>query len=221
MNKLIVIEGLDGSGKSTQVQMLSTYFLKSGINFKQIKLPDYDSASSTLVKMYLGGEFGNNAADVNAYAAGSFYAVDRYASYHLNWMNDYESGKLILADRYTTSNFIYQMAKLPNEQWDKYISWSSDFEYNKLGIPVPNLVIFLDMPIEISAKLLSDRYKGNENLKDVHESNVKFLEISRKSALYAAKKQDWIIVPCSDGSKPLSREEINKNIIKVINEKLC
>ena len=128
MSKLIIIEGLDGSGKSTQTALIEKYLNEKGIDFKKIKLPDYESPSSTLVNMYLGGEFGSNADDVNPYAAGAFYAVDRFASYKLKWKEDYEKGTLILADRYATSNSIYQMEKLDESEWEYYLDWSADFE---------------------------------------------------------------------------------------------
>ena len=220
MAKLIIIEGLDGSGKSTQTALLEEYFKSNDVKYKKIKLPDYDSPSSTLVKMYLGGEFGKNADDVNAYAAGAFYAVDRFASYKLDWGKDYQQGTLILADRYATSNSIYQMEKLDENEWDKYLDWSADFEYNKIGIPKPDLVIYLDMPIEISQKLMTSRYDGDENKKDVHESDVAFLQSCRKSALYAAKKQGWAVIECSDGVNPLSVDEIHNKIIKCIKEEI-
>ncbi len=220
MSKLIIIEGLDGSGKSTQTALVEKYLSDNNINFRKIKLPDYDSKSSTLVKMYLGGEFGKNADDVNAYAAGSFYAVDRYASYKLDWSKDYNNDVLILADRYATSNSIYQMEKLDKSEWDNYLEWSADFEYNKLGIPKPDLVIFLDMPVDISQKLMTGRYNGDENKKDVHEADVTFLESCRKSALYSAEKQGWVVIPCSDGEKPYSIENIHNKIIDVISKEL-
>lgn len=220
MPKLIIMEGLDGSGKSTQTQLLQNYFENKGIEYKKIKLPDYDSPSSTLVKMYLGGEFGKKASDVNAYAAGAFYAVDRYASFKQNWKTDYENNVLILADRYATSNSIYQMEKIASDKWDDYLNWSADFEYNKLGIPKPDCVIFLDMPVEISQRLMTGRYNGDEGKKDVHEADVEFLQKCRKSALYAAKKQNWNVVPCSDGNEPLSIEEIHNNVVKIIEKEL-
>lgn len=221
MRKLIIIEGLDGSGKSTQVQLLEDYLKNKSVDYKKIKLPDYDSPSSTLVNMYLGGKFGRSADDVNAYAAGAFYAVDRFASYKLNWGQAYENGTVILADRYATSNSIYQMEKIPENEWDSYLEWSADFEYNKIGIPKPDAVIYLDMPVEISQKLMSARYNGDEGKKDVHEVNVEFLKKCRKSALYAAEKQDWKIIKCSDGINPLSIEEIHKKIVEIIEEELC
>ena len=221
MQKLIIIEGLDGSGKSTQTQLLEDALKKDNIEYRKIKLPDYDSPTSTLVKMYLGGEFGKSVDSVNAYAASSFYATDRYSSYMLDWKKDYLSGKVIIADRYATSNSIYQMEKLPLEQWDSYLEWSADFEYEKLGIPKPDLVIFLDMPIEVSQKLMTSRYCGDENKKDVHEANVEFLKKCRKAALYTAEKQGWTVIQCSDGEKPYSIEEIHEQIINKVKEELC
>ena len=220
MGKLIIIEGLDGCGKSTQTALLEKYFEDNSVKFKKIKLPDYDSKSSTLVKMYLGGEFGKNADDVNAYAAGAFYAVDRFASYKLDWGKDYENGALILADRYATSNSIYQMEKIDEDKWDEYLDWSADFEYNKIGIPRPDLVIFLDMPVDVSQKLMTSRYNGDEGKKDVHEANVDFLNNCRKSALYTAKKQGWAVVPCADGINPLPIKEIHNTILDFVKKEL-
>lgn len=220
MSRLIIIEGLDGCGKSTQTALLEEYFSSENIKYKKIKLPDYDSPSSTLVKMYLGGEFGSSADDVNAYAAGAFYAVDRFASYKLGWKSDYDSGTLILSDRYATSNSIYQMEKIEKSKWDEYLDWSSDFEYNKIGIPKPDLVIFLDMPVEISQRLMTSRYNGDENKKDVHEADVTFLQNCRRAALYAAERQGWKIVPCASGSQPLSIEQIHNTVIDLVKEEL-
>lgn len=220
MGKLIIIEGLDGCGKSTQTALLEKYFQNENIKYKKIKLPDYESKSSTLVKMYLGGEFGGNADDVNAYAAGAFYAVDRFASYKLDWGRDYEAGTLILADRYATSNSIYQMEKIDEAKWDEYLDWSADFEYNKIGIPKPDLVIFLDMPVEVSQKLMTSRYNGDEGKKDVHEANVEFLNNCRKSALYTAKKQGWAVIPCSDGENSLPIDEIHNTILDFIKKEI-
>lgn len=220
MSKLIIIEGLDGSGKSTQTSLLEKHLENKNIDFKKIKLPDYESPSSTLVNMYLGGKFGSDADAVNAYAAGAFYAVDRFASYKLNWGSDYEKGTLILADRYATSNSIYQMEKLDKSEWDAYLDWSADFEYNKIGIPKPDLVIFLDMPVEVSQKLMTSRYDGDENKKDVHEANVEFLNKCRKSALYTAERQGWVVISCSDGEKPLPISDIHNEIIKYVDKEL-
>ena len=147
--------------------------------------------------------------------------MDRYATYNLDWKKDYERGTLIVADRYATSNSIYQMEKLDQSEWNAYLSWSADFEYQKLGIPKPDLVLFLDMPVEISQRLMSERYGGDESEKDVHENNVSFLEKCRDAALYAAEKEGRKIISCSDGDQPLPMELINSQIKDFIKEVLC
>ena len=159
--KLIVMEGLDGSGKATQTGLLCQYLESRGRRVRHIEFPDYREPSSALVKMYLNKEFGSNPGDVNAYAASSIYAVDRYASFLRFWRKDYLSGATIVADRYTTSNAVYQMEKTPREDWNKYLAWLQDYEYGKLQLPRPDLVLFLDMPTEISQRLLSGRYAGD------------------------------------------------------------
>ncbi len=217
--KLIVIDGLDGSGKSTQFSIVAKK-LASDYMVKSISFPDYDNPSSSLVKMYLNGEFSKQASGVNAYAASSFYAVDRYASYKMFWEKNYNEGELIIASRYVSSNAIHQMIKLENSQWDYYLNWLDDYEYNKLGLPKPDLIIFLDMPVEISQELLSSRYNGDDSKKDIHESDVEYLKNCRKSALYAAEKQSWKVVACSDGRGALPIDIITDRIIKCINEVL-
>ncbi len=212
MDRLIVIEGLDGSGKSTQTELLKTALIDAGNDLLQIKLPDYEDPSSTLVRMYLGGDFGSDPKAVGAYAASSFYAVDRFANYTRKWKDAYKSGTLILADRYTTSNAAHQMTKLEKSEWDEYLAWLEDFEYVKIGIPKPTLVIFLDMPVEISQKLMTRRYEGDENKKDVHEANVEYLKQCREAGLYAAEKLGWTVIPCSDGNEPRGIDEIAADI---------
>lgn len=216
-DKLIVIDGLDGCGKSTQFELLKKYYEDKQISVKAISFPDYDQPSSSLVKMYLAGEFSKKADGVNAYAASSFYAVDRYASYKLFWEKNYNEGEVILASRYTTSNSIHQMEKLPQDEWDYYIKWIQDYEYNKLRLPKPDKVIFLDMPVEVSQKLLSKRYNGDNNKKDIHEADISYLHNCRKSALYAADKMGWHIVECSKDGQPLPIDVIQKSLIDIIN----
>ena len=176
---LIVLEGLDGSGKGTQTALLAEALVKQGHALRQVTFPDYDSPSSALVQMYLKGEFGSNPEDVNAYAASAFYAVDRFASFRRDWKTDYDRGSVILCDRYTTSNMVYQMGKVPREEWDQYLCWMEDFEYGKLGLPRPDLVLYLDMPVEVSQKLLLQRYHGDSGKKDIHESHLEFLPFLR------------------------------------------
>ena len=211
--KLFVIEGLDGCGKSTQLEMLKS---KTGDNTRFISFPNYDSASGEIIKDYLSGRFAEENGKAGAYTASSFYAVDRYISYKTDWEKDYQAGKTIIAARYTSSNAIYQMTKLDRAQWDEYLSWLEDYEYDKFGIPRPDKVVFLDMPIEVSQKLLSSRYGGNEEKKDIHEKNVDFLKACREAALYTAKKKGWFILPCSDGENPFTPERINEQLSAMI-----
>ncbi len=215
--KLIVIEGLDGSGKSTQINRLVEVLKNNGINnLMQIKLPDYENESSSLVRMYLKGDFGKNPGDVNAYAASAFYAVDRFANFKTKWMNSYENGTLILADRYTTSNAYHQATKLPQNMWPEYFDWLEDFEYNKLEIPKPDAVIYLDMPIEISQKMMTSRYSGDESKKDIHEADTSYLNSCRTAAVAAAKKMGWFIIECSENGEPRSIEDIGNEIEKIV-----
>lgn len=215
---LIVIDGLDGSGKSTQIQLLHNRLSDMGINVKTISFPDYDHPSSALIKMYLAGDFGDNPGDVNAFAASSFYAVDRYASYKKFWEKDYKNGAFIIAARYTTSNAIHQMAKLNESEWDSYLDWLYEYEFNKLGLPKPDKVIFLDMLPQISDKLLDSRYDKNGGKKDIHEKNKEYLKNCRKAAVYAADKLAWDIVRCDDGNEAFSLKKISDDIFDRVKE---
>lgn len=208
VGKLIVIEGLDGSGKSTQINNIKQWFCEQNVDHKQIKLPDYDDDSSMLVRMYLSGVFGSRPNDVNAFAASSFYAVDRFASYKQHWKNEYEQGTIILADRYTTSNAIHQVSKLDECEWDSYLDWLYDYEFNKLGIPKPDLVLFLDMDINVSQKLLNNRYNNDTSKKDIHERDLDYLARCRKAAHYSADKLKWAKIKCDDGENAFTIEEI-------------
>ena len=174
--KIITIEGLDGSGKATQTKLLEQKIASMGINAKYVSFPDYDQPSSTLVKMYLNSEFGEKPSDVNAYAASSFFAIDRYASYMKSWKKYYNSGKIIVADRYISSNIVYQMGKLPRDEWDNFIKWCLDYECIKLGLPMSDAVVYLSVPIDVSQSLMRKRYDGCEEKKDLHEKNIAFLE---------------------------------------------
>ena len=209
---LIVIEGLDGSGKATQTKLLADSFEKRGIAFKKVSFPDYESQSSALVKMYLNGEIGS-LDEVNIYAASNFYSLDRYISYMRVWKNDYLSGKNIIADRYTTSNICHQMSKLPENEWDGYIEWLEHYEYVMLGLPKPDVVIYLDMAPEASQKLMLSRYSGDENKKDLHERNVDYLLHCRKAALFAAEKLGWQVIKCSDkNNDPLAVNSVSEMV---------
>lgn len=214
--KLIVIEGLDGSGKATQAKLLAQTLAENGERVKKITFPDYESDSSALVRMYLHGEFGSRPGDVNAYAASAFYAVDRFASYKKDWGEVYQSGGLIIADRYATSNGIHQCSKLDESEWDEYLKWLDDFEYKKLGIPAPDIVIYLKADTDISQKLMSGRYGGDESKKDIHEGDLEYLKRSQKAAAYCAQKLGWKTVECVQDGKMRTIEDIHNEIMTLI-----
>ncbi len=198
MGHLAVIEGLDGSGKATQATHLAAYLQELGQTVRHVAFPNYDHESSALVRLYLSGSLGS-PDEVNAYAASSFYAADRYISFTSQWKKDYDAGHTIIADRYTTSNAAHQMSKLPREEWDDYLDWVEDYEYERLGLPRPNVVIYLDMDPKISHKLLIKR--GNPQ--DIHERDLDYLIRCREAALYACDKLGWRKIACDDGRDPL------------------
>ena len=213
MGKLIVIEGLDGSGKSTQLELLPKGLKEKGIDCRTVSFPNYEDDSSALVKMYLSGQFGKKPGDVNAYAASSFYAVDRYASYKKDWGNYYNDGGVIVSGRYTTSNAVHQCSKLPEEEWESFLSWLYEFEYKKLGIPAPDKVIFLDMPTQVSQKLLDKRYSADGGHKDIHECDLEYLNKCRKAALFTADYSGWIKISCAKDGQPRSIEDIAADVL--------
>lgn len=218
MGKLIVIEGLDASGKETQTGLLFEHLQKAGVQTKKVCFPDYESESSALVKMYLSGEFGSDPSAVNAYAASSFYAVDRYASYKVHWEDFYSGGGLVLADRYTTSNMIHQGCKIADLHKRKaYLDWLKEYEYERLGLPRPDLILFLDMPPAVGMKLMAGRHnKAGGETKDIHERSREYLEKTYRTALEVVQQQEWMKIPCSDGENPLPIAEIAQHIWETV-----
>lgn len=216
MGKLIIFEGLDGSGKGTQTSLTAQKLAAQGMDLRQITFPNYASDSSALVKMYLSGQFGDKPDDVNAYAASSFYAVDRFASYKTDWGDFYRAGGLVLSDRYTTSNAVHQCAKLPPMHWDGFLNWLFDFEYKKIGIPAPDAVLYLAVNPEVSQELLKERYHGDESKKDIQEKDREYMARSRAAAEYCAKAFGWYRIECTQGEDVKSMrtvEDINAEIL--------
>lgn len=213
--KLIVIEGSDGSGKQTQSTLLYEKLQQEGKKVRLISFPNYESKSSELIKMYLNGEFGDSPSDSNVFAVSTFYAADRYASFKNDWQKDYENGCIIIADRYTTSNMVHQASKLgkPNPIMD-YIDWLKDLEYEKFQLPEPDMVVFLDVPVELSLRLTESRenkFTGKEE-KDIHEKNVEYLKSSYNTAMFVSKYQGWDKIGCYSGENILSREDIHGKV---------
>ena len=214
MGKLIVIEGTDGSGKSTQFRLLTERVANDGVEFQKLVFPQYKEESSALIRMYLGGEFGDKPSDVNAYAASSFYAVDRYASYKKVWGKWYEGGGLILSDRYTTSNAVHQASKEPAEQQGAFLAWLYEFEYDRLGLPRPDLVIYLDVPTAFTEELMRSRESATGTHADIHEKDMAYLATCRETGRRAAQFYGWTVIDCVRDGKMRSIEDIHEEIYR-------
>jgi len=210
--KLVVFEGIDGSGKSTQFELMCDRLAGEGIDFMRVRFPRYSEASSALVKMYLGGEFGSDPDAVNAYAASSFFAVDRFASFVQDWRGYYQDGGLVLTDRYTTSNALHQGAKLPPEHREPFFKWLYDYEFNLIGLPAPYLVIFMDIEAEQAVKRLSNRQVKTGTIGDIHEKDMTYLLHSTQSGKQAALLHNWQRICCFDGGRERGQDEIHQEI---------
>ncbi len=209
MGRLIIFEGTDGSGKSTQLELLRQRLAAKGTDFRTLTFPCYDKESSALVRMYLRGDFGSRPEDVNAYAASSFFSVDRYASFKQDWEADWQADRLILADRYTTSNAVHQGCKLEDEELPGFFDWLSDLEYGKMGLPEPDLVIYLDVDLETSLRRMRRREQKNHTSADIHEKDTQYLARCLHTADLACRHYGWQRIPfMKDG---LEREADEKN----------
>ena len=219
MGKLFVIDGTDGSGKQTQFEKLEKRLTKDGIDYKTVSFPNYDSPSSSLVKMYLSGEFGENAKDVNPYIASTFYAADRYATFKLGYQEYYDKGGVILADRYTTANMVHQAGKIADKNERKrFLDWLWNFEFNLYGLPEPTEVFFLNMPVEKSLELIANREnKFSHGIKkDIHERDKNHLVDAYNAACDVAKDYNWYEIQCVNYNKLRSIEDIHEEIYKEI-----
>ena len=222
MGKLIVIEGTDGSGKSTQFRLMTEHLQQDEVSFKRIVFPRYQEESSALIRMYLGGQFGDKPESVNAYAASSFYAVDRYASFKMDWGQWYLDGGLVVSDRYTTSNAVHQTSKEPEHAQEQFLHWLYDFEYSKLQLPRPDLVIYLDVPTDFTEKLLRHREADTNTKADIHEKDMQYLATCRKTGRAAAAYYGWTVIDCvKDGAmRPMEdiHQEIYSHVKKCLEE---
>lgn len=216
MGKLIVFEGTDGSGKSTQFALLMKRLQAMQIDFRTMEFPQYSEPSSSLIRMYLGGEFGMRPSDVNAYAASTFYAVDRYASYRKVWREYYQNGGLMLSDRYTTSNAVHQASKEPEEKREEFFRWLYDFEYHYMELPKPDIVLYLDVPTDLTGKMLRSREEKNRTLADIHERDIDYLRLCRSTGLQAARFYGWTIIQCARDGKMRSIDDIHGEIFELV-----
>ncbi|MDY4489575.1 MAG: thymidylate kinase [Candidatus Faecousia sp.] len=214
MGKLIVIEGTDGSGKSTQFQLLTQRLSREGREFRQIVFPQYSEPSSALIRMYLGGEFGSRPGDVNAYAASAFYAVDRYASFKKVWGEYYNGGGLVISDRYTTSNAVHQAGKEPEDSRQRFLKWLYEFEYDHLGLPRPDLTLYLDVPTDFTEKLLRAREQDTHTRADIHEQDTAYLATCRRMGAFAADYYGWTVISCVRDGKMRSMDDIHEEIYR-------
>ena len=211
--RLIVFEGTDGSGKATQSTLLCDELTRRNIPFRKLEFPRYQEESSALIRLYLGGAFGDKPDDVNAYAASVVYSVDRYASYKQDWGAFYESGGLLIADRYTTSNAVHQTAKLPPEQRDAFLDWLFDFEYRLLGLPEPTRVLYLDMPTEVTERMMRRRESDTHTTADIHERDAEYLRHCRENAAHVVARCGWTRIDCAHGGAPRTIEDIHREVM--------
>lgn len=218
MGKLIVIEGLDGSGKGTQAALLAAYLRGQGKKVRELSFPQYGTPGCALVQLYLDGGLGNSPDATNAYAASMFYASDRFVSYRTDWERDIaDPDTVVVANRYTTANAYHQLAKLPREEWDAFLTWLWDFEFGKIGLPAPDAVIALSMPPAVSQKLIEKRCVETGVKKDIHEADVAYLERCREALYYAADKLGWICLECAENDVPFTIEEMHARILAALN----
>ena len=214
--KLIVLEGIDGSGKSAQYRRLCARFDEAGMAYHHIVFPRYDQESSALIRMYLNGAFGTHPSDVNAYAASTFFAVDRYASYRTDWGEIYENGGLILSDRYTTSNAIHQGSKLPEAELPAFFDWLYDLEYGKMGLPRPDLVLYLDMPTEATEQMMRRREAATHTKADIHEQDEAYLRRCRENAAYVVARCGWTRIDCAKDGAPRLINDIHNEVMACV-----
>lgn len=218
--RLIVFEGTDGSGKATQTALLCRELDRRGVPYRRLEFPRYQEESSALIRLYLSGAFGSHPGDVNAYAAATFYSVDRFASYRQDWGQFYESGGLVIADRYTTSNAVHQTPKLPREERRAFLKWLFDFEYRLLELPKPDRVVYLDLPTEISEEMMRRREEKTHTQADIHERDEAYLAACRESAELIINLCGWEKIDCSRDGQIHSPEDIHREVLARVEDLL-
>ena len=214
MSKFIVIDGLDGSGKGSITRMLRDHLTAKGIENDLISFPMYHLDSSVPVRLYLSGAMGQDPAGTNGYAASTLFATDRYVSYRTHWHTLYEKeNSVLIADRYTTANAVHQLTKLPEAQWDDFLYWLFDFEYQKLGLPTPDHVFYLEMPPHLCRKMIAKRAGETGRFVDIHEKDADHLDLAYKAALYAGDKLNWTRLKSFDGDDVRPLDHVLKDLL--------
>lgn len=216
--RLIVLEGIDGSGKSTQYARLCARLEAEGRDFRKVKFPRYEEESSALIRQYLRGDFGSDPGDVNPYAASVMYAVDRFASYMTDWREYYKSGGLVLLDRYTTSNACHQGSKLPAERRGEFCDWLYGFEFRLLELPEPDLVLYLDTDISVSRRRMAERQSDTGESADIHEKNAAYLAECLEAGHYAASHYGWTVIKCVRDGQMRAIDDIHEEIYAKVTE---
>ena len=221
MGQLIIIEGGDGSGKATQTAKLLERLQAEGYKARSVSFPNYDSPAAEPIKMYLRGDFGKEASSVNAYVASTLYAIDRFASYRQDWQRFYEDGGIIIADRYTTSNMVHQMIKYTDlEERKIFLQWLDQLEYDLYGLPRPNAVILLDMPLSLSEALLEERTgKTGGNTGDIHEQDRSHLIAVHDAYDMLVSTYDWHRVRCENENDQLRTiDDIHEEVYGIVTQ---
>lgn len=217
MGKFIVIDGLDGSGKGTQTDILVERLKGEGKSVRTLSFPVYESDSSLFVRMYLDGKFGKNPSDTNAYAASMFFACDRYISFKTDWIKDIsDPDTYVIANRYTSANAVHQLSKLPNEEWNGFLKWLWDFEFSKIGLPVPDLTLYLELPPSLSLSLVHSRSAQTGRKMDIHELDTSYMEKCYDAALFSCKELGWRRIKCYDGNKLRTIDDISDEILNEV-----
>ena len=218
--RLIVFEGTDGSGKATQSKLLLERLQREGFDCRPLTFPRYGKPSAAPLEEYLHGAYGSHPEAVNAYAASTFFAVDRYASYQQDWGKYYESGGILVADRYTTSNAVHQASKLPEGERQAFLKWLFDFEYRLLQLPEPTLVFYLDVPTEITEKMMRCREAQTNTTADIHEQDDGYLRACRRAAQKTAEECAWHCIDCSQNGEMRNAGDIHEEIYRCVRELL-
>ena len=213
MGKFIAIDGLDGSGKGTQSEKLVEYLKLQGKRVRVLSFPMYENESSAFVKMYLDGKLGDKPSDTNAYTASMFFACDRYISYATDWKKDIlDKDTIVVANRYTSANAVHQLSKLPKEEWESFLTWLWDFEFTKLGLPKPDMVIYLELPPALSLSLVKSRSQTTGQKMDIHEKDTEYMAHCYDAALYSCDALGWERIKCYEGDKIRTIDDIFSEI---------